>query len=87
MGVLAHRLRTLDGCSSPHRNERKFSAHVSAESHLNSSPNPSEVISLVLEPLDKISKYPPFPPKNHIVRGLGGVPEFFLVWNPNIFVT
>jgi hypothetical protein len=27
--------------------------------------------------LDNFSKYPPFPPKNRIVRGVGGVPEIF----------
>jgi hypothetical protein len=31
---------------------------MSAESPLNTSPNPSEVISQVLEPLDNFSKYP-----------------------------
>jgi hypothetical protein len=51
-----------------------FPAHVSAESPSSTSPNPSKVISEVLEPLDNFSKYPPFPPKNRIVRG---VPEFF----------
>jgi hypothetical protein len=41
-----------------------------------------------LEPLDNFSKYPPFPPKNRIVRGVGGVPDYyFLGWNPNFFVT
>ena len=68
-------------------NVHYVNTHVSAESPSNTSPNPSEVISEVLEPLDNFSKYPPFPPKNRIVRGVGGVPEFFFGWNPNIFVT
>jgi hypothetical protein len=38
-----------------------------------------------MEPLDNFSKYPPFPPKNRIVLGVGGVPEFFFGWNPIIF--
>jgi hypothetical protein len=29
--------------------------------------------------LDKFSKYPPFPPKNRIVWGVGGSSNFFLV--------
>ena len=50
MGVLAHRLRTLDRSLVPRQHERKFPAHVSAESPSNISPNPSEVISEVSEP-------------------------------------
>jgi hypothetical protein len=76
MGVLAHRIRTLDRSLIPP--SFHFPAHVSAESPSNTSPNPSEVISEVLESLDNFSKYPPFPPKNCIVRGVGGVPKF--VW-------
>ena len=46
MGVLAPRLRTLDGSARPPINmSGNFTAHVSAESPLNTSPNPSEVIS------------------------------------------
>jgi hypothetical protein len=63
--------------SSPHQTSGNFPAHMSAESSSNTSPNPSEVISEVLEPLDNFSKYPPFPPKNRIVRGVAGIPEFF----------
>ena len=44
MGVLAHRLR-IDTSGN-------FQAHMSAESPSNTSPNPFEVISEVLEPLD-----------------------------------
>ena len=51
---------------------------MSAKSPSNISPNPSEVISEVLEPLDNFSKYPPFPPKNCIVLGVGGVPNFLI---------
>ena len=36
--------------SAPHRHERKFLAHMSAETPSNISPNPSEVISEVSEP-------------------------------------
>jgi hypothetical protein len=49
-----------------------FPANMSAESPLNTSPNPSE-------PLGNFSKYPPFPPKNRIVRGIGGSSMIFLV--------
>ena len=28
-----------------------------------------------------------YPPKYVIVRGLGGIPDFFFDWNPNIYVT
>ena len=46
MGVLAPRLRTLDGSACPPIDTSgNFQAHVSAESPLNTSPNPSEVIS------------------------------------------
>ena len=43
-------LRKRDPLLGPHRRERKFPAHVSAESPSNISPNPSEVISEVSEP-------------------------------------
>ena len=59
-------------------------AHMSAESPSNISPNPSEVISEVSEPYCHFSKYPPFPPKNRIVRGVGGSLKVFWGWNPNI---
>ena len=53
MGVLAPHLRTLDGSArGPIDISEKFLAHVSAESHSNISPNPSEVISEVSEPYD-----------------------------------
>ena len=48
MGVLAHRLRTLD--RSLVNTSGNFPAHMSAESPLNISPNRSEVISEVSEP-------------------------------------
>ena len=64
MGVLAHRLRTID--------RSLVSPSTRAE---------------ILEPLDNFSKYPPFPPKNRIVQGVGGVPNFFTVWNTHICVT
>ena len=51
MGVLATRLRTLDGSARPPIDtSRIFPTHVSAESPLNISPNLSEVISEVIEP-------------------------------------
>jgi hypothetical protein len=38
--------------------------------------------------LDNFSKYPPFPPKNSIVQGVGGgFPIIFVGWHPNILVT
>ena len=53
MGVLAQRLRTLDpSLVPPIDTSGNFPAHMSAESPLNTSPNPSEAISEVLEPLD-----------------------------------
>jgi hypothetical protein len=40
------------------------------------------------ESYDNFLKYPTCPLKYVIVRGVGGVPDFFVVdWNPNIFVT
>jgi hypothetical protein len=46
MGVLAHRLCTLDGSARPPIDTNgNLSLHVSAESPLNISPNLSEVIS------------------------------------------
>ena len=76
MGVLARRLRTLDVSTRPPINTSgNFPVHVSAESPLNISPNLSEVISEVSEPYDNFSKYPPFPPKYVIVRGVGGSPN------------
>ena len=51
MGVLAHRLRTLDRLLvHPISMSGNFLAYVSAESPSNISPNPSEVISEVSEP-------------------------------------
>jgi hypothetical protein len=45
-GVLAPRLLTLDGSAHPPTDTSgNFPAHMSAESPLNTSPNPSEVIS------------------------------------------
>ena len=41
---------------APHGHEQKISPHVSAESPSNISPNPSEVISKVLEPWDNFWK-------------------------------
>jgi hypothetical protein len=79
MGVLAPRPRMLD--VSPHPpidTSENFPAHVCAESPLNISPNLSEVISEVSEPLGNYSKCLPCPPKYVIVQGLGGVPQFFL---------
>ena len=53
MGVLAPRLRTLEGSACPPIDtSSNFPVHVSAESHLNISPNLSEVISEVSEPYD-----------------------------------
>ena len=46
MGVLAPRLHILDGSACPPIDTSgNFPSHVSAESPLNTSPNPSEVIS------------------------------------------
>jgi hypothetical protein len=64
-----------------------FPAHMSSELPFNTSPNTSEVISYVFEPMDNFSKYPFFPPKNHIVPEVGGSPNFVVGWNPNIFVS
>jgi hypothetical protein len=76
MGVLARRLRMLEVSTRPPINTSgNFPVHVSAESPLNISPNLSEVISEVSEPYDNFSKYPPFPPKYVIVRGVGGSPN------------
>jgi hypothetical protein len=54
-----------------------FPPHMSAESSFNTPPNPSEVISQVLEPLDNFAKYLPFPPKIALYSGRGG-PQIFL---------
>jgi hypothetical protein len=79
MGVLAHRLRTLDRSLVPPSTRAEIFRRMCLQSHLQTPPpTPSEVISEVLEPLDNFSKYPPFPPKKRIVQGVGGVPEFFL---------
>jgi hypothetical protein len=51
MGVLAPRLRTLDVTARPLIDtSEKISAHMSAESPLNISPNLSEIIPEVSEP-------------------------------------
>ena len=45
MGVLAPRLRMLDGSARPHiNNSGNFTAHMPAESPLNISPNLFEVL-------------------------------------------
>ena len=76
--------RTLDPPLAPPIDmSGNFPSHVSAELPSNNSP-----ISKVLEPYDNFWKYPLCPPKYSIVRGIGGVPNFFLFcWNPTIFVT
>ena len=60
-----------------------FPAQVSAESPSNMSPSPSEVISKVSEVYDKYFriylKLAHFPVKIGLIRGVRGVPEFF-VW-------
>jgi hypothetical protein len=74
MWVLAPRLHTLDGSARPPINTtRNFPAHVSAESPLNTSSNPSKVT------IGQLFKIPPSSPKID--------PIFSLGWNPNIFVT
>jgi hypothetical protein len=37
--------------------------------------------------LGQLFKIPPFSPKKSYSAGVGGVPDFFWGWNPNIFVT
>ena len=61
---------------------RIFLAHMSAKSPSKISPNPLEVISS-FGTLGQLLKKK----KNGKVRGVGGVPEFLLDCNPNIFVT
>ena len=51
IGLLDARLRTLDSVTGPPINmSRQFSAHISAKSPLNISPNSSEVVCEVSEP-------------------------------------
>ena len=52
MGVLAHRLFTLDRWLVPQRHERKFSDARACRIISNISPNPAEVVSEVSESLD-----------------------------------
>ena len=85
MVVLDHRLRTLDRSLVPPSTQAEIFRRTCLQSYLQTPP--FEVISEVLEPLDNFSKYPPFPPKNHIVWGVGGSPKFCFGWNSNIFVT
>ena len=75
MGVLAHRLQTLDVSARPPIDmSGNFPAHVSAESPSNTSPNPSEVISEVLV---NFSNTPFSVQKLHSAGGRG-VPEYFV---------
>ena len=63
-----------------------FPPLVSIESPSNISPNPSEVITEVSEPLDNFSKCPTFPPKKSIVLGVGVFPRTFLLIGILIFL-
>ena len=55
MGVLAPRLRMLDGVARPPLDmSGNFSVHVSAKSPSNIYPNPSEDIHKVSEPYDNL---------------------------------
>ena len=84
MGVLAPRFAHARPSAQPYIDvSGNFSAHMSAESPLNISPNPSEVISKVSEPYDNFSKYPPVPVRG----GMGGARIIFYDWNPNISVS
>ena len=88
MGVLAPgSAHTRPFAQPPIEVSENIPAHMSAESPSNISPNPSEVISEVSEPKDNFRNYPSCPPKSVIVQGVGWVPNFFIYWNPNIFVT
>ena len=60
MGFLAHRLRTLDRSLVIDMSGKFLGSRISCH---------------VSEPYDNFSKYPPFPLKNVIVRGVGGVPQ------------
>ena len=43
---------------------------------------------MISEPYNNFWKYPPWPPKNVIVRGVGGGSRFFVVdWNVILLVT
>ena len=55
-----------------------FSGHVSAKSPSNIS-HRSHIKGFGT--LGQLWKYPPFPPKTHIVQGEGGSPIFVRVWN------
>ena len=88
MGVLAlGSAHARPSARAPINMNGNFQVHVSAESPSNMSPNPSEVVSKVLEPQETFENTPLCPPKNSIKRGIGGIPDLFRVWNPRIFVT
>jgi hypothetical protein len=78
MGVLAHRLHTLDrSLVPPYRHERKFSGACVSRVTFKHLPQAFRSHILSFGTLGQLFEIPPFPPKNRIVRGVGGVPEFF----------
>jgi hypothetical protein len=75
MGVLAHRLRTLDRSLVPQSTQAEIFPRTCLQSHLKTPP-PTPPKSY-LKFWNPRTSYPPFPAKNCIVQGVGGVPEFF----------
>ena len=86
MGVLVPRLHTLDRSPRPPIDTSgNFPAHMSAVTfkHL---PQPLRSQIRSFGTLGQLFKIHPFLPEYVIVRGVGGVPNYFFVdWNAHIF--
>jgi hypothetical protein len=77
MGVLAHRLRTLDRSLVPLSTRAEIFRRTCLQSHLKHLPQPLQSHILSFGTLGQLFEMPLFPHKNRIVWGVGGVPKFF----------
>ena len=88
MGVLAHRLRTLDRSLVPPSTWAEICWHMCLQSHLQASPPTSQKsYPKFRNNMTTFGNTPLCPPNYSIVWGVGGAPIFVVDWNHNIYVT
>ena len=84
MGVLAHRLRTLDRSLVPHRHKRKFSGARVCRVTFKHFPQPLRSHILSFGTLGQLLKIPPFSAQKSHSAGGGGGPQIF--WGVGILI-
>ena len=88
LGVLAHRLRTLDCSLVPPSTWAEIFRRTFLQSHLQTSLQTKQnSYPKLWNPRTTFENTPLCLPKYSIVRGVGGVPDDFFGWNPSIFVS